>query len=77
MSQIIKKGNLSSTWPMLLGYNKAEISTRLEALTKEGKSSTEAFSIVLFENNTRAANQLRQYMEENLNFINDKIESLT
>ena len=77
MSRLIKRGELSTSWPPYLGFNKNEITDKIEALKIGGMSLEEAFATVLHENSIRAATQLRQHLESNINFLNDKIESLT
>lgn len=77
MKRLVKSGELSLTWPNYLGYTTDEITARLKQLENEGKSLPDAFATVLFENNNLAAKQLRQHMQANLEFIDDKIESLT
>lgn len=76
MGRLIKKGEFTSTWPPFLGLTKEQIASRIEELTNDGYTLEDAFATVLYENNETAANQLKEHMLANLQFLDDKIKSL-
>lgn len=76
MGRLIHKGQFSSNWPAVLGFTKEEITLRLEDLAKDGSDISESFATVLYENNQKAAQLLQQHLANNLQFLNQKIDSL-